>query len=75
MIALALALIGADLVSSLEEGVPVIRTAREMVNLIPGVDIGPGDAPRWLRIAIDLPLWAIVGAIGLVATLLVRPVD
>ncbi|GGY37604.1 hypothetical protein [Parvularcula lutaonensis] len=78
MIALALALVGADLVSSLEAGQPVVRTTREIFNLLPGVAINPlgtEGALGALNLAMDLPLWAIVGGIGLLATILVRPVD
>lgn len=78
MIALALALVGADLVSSLELGQPVVRTTREILNLIPGIAIDPlgtSGVLGMINLVIDLPLWAIVGLIGLAATILVRPVD
>lgn len=78
MIALALTLVGADLISSLEAGQPVVRTTREIFNLIPGVAISPlgtDGVLGALNLALDLPLWAIVGGIGMVATILVRPVE
>lgn len=74
-VGLALALVGADLVTSAEMGQPVIRTTREILNLLPGIAIDPAAPPTWLRLVIDLPLWAVTGVVGLVATLLVRPVE
>lgn len=75
LVALSLALIGADVISSLEAGEPVVRTTREILNLVPALDIGPSESPGWLRLVIDLPLWAVLGILGLLATILVRPVD
>jgi len=74
-IAAALALLGADIVSSLEQSEPVVRSTREILNLLPGVSMEPGSGPGWLRVMTDLPLWAVLGILGLLATLLVRPVD
>ncbi len=77
-VALALALLGADLISSLEMGQPVVRTTREILNLLPGVNIGNLDtsgAVGLVKLVIDLPLWAVIGVLGLAATILVKPVD
>lgn len=78
MIALGLALVGADLISSFEAGQPVVRTTREILNLLPGVGLEPlgtNGGRGALNLVLDLPLWAIVGVIGMLATVLVRPVD
>ncbi|MEE4210261.1 MAG: hypothetical protein V2I43_13465 [Parvularcula sp.] len=78
LISLALALVGADIVSSLEMGRPVIRTTREIMNLAPGVAIDPLGTEGFLgmvNLAIDLPLWALFGVAGLVLALLLKPVD
>ncbi|NNU16138.1 hypothetical protein HK107_07360 [Parvularcula sp. ZS-1/3] len=77
-VALAIALIGADFISSLEAGQPVIRTAREILNLLPGVAIDPMRSEGvmgFFQLFLDLPLWMIIGVIGLIATILIRPVD
>lgn len=77
-VALALALLGADIISSLEYGAPVIRTTREILNLIPGVGIGnlsTSGLMGLLKLILDFPLWAVIGIVGLVATILVKPVD
>ncbi|MEM9839627.1 MAG: hypothetical protein AAF830_10810 [Pseudomonadota bacterium] len=75
LVAMALALLGADVITSAEMGQPVVRTTREILNLMPGVAIDPDAPPPWLRLVVDLPLWGVVGVLGLLATLLVRPVD
>lgn len=77
-VALALALLGADLISSLEAGQPVIRTTREILNLIPGVSIpnlSTAGIAGIAKILLDLPLWTVVGVVGLAATILVKPVE
>jgi hypothetical protein len=77
-IALALVFIGADIISSAELGRPEIRTTREIVNLLPGLQIGipqGGGPAKAAALFLDLPLWAITGVIGFVATVLVRPVE
>ena len=77
-VALALALLGADLISSLEVGQPVVRTTREILNLIPGVAIGNLETSGLvgvIKLLLDLPLWAVIGVLGLIATILVKPID
>ncbi|NRA30254.1 MAG: hypothetical protein HRU11_08320 [Parvularculaceae bacterium] len=74
-IAAALALLGADIISSLEAGEPVVRSMREILNFLPGVDVAANSGPGWVRVITDLPLWAVLGILGLIATLIVRPVD
>jgi hypothetical protein len=78
LIALAIALIGADLISSLEAGQPVVRTVREIISLLPGVELGrmaEGGVGGAVNMLLDLPLWALLGVLGLIATILVKPVE
>ncbi|MCQ8186652.1 hypothetical protein [Parvularcula maris] len=78
LIALAIALIGADLISSVEAGQPVVRTVREIVSLLPGVTLGrlaEGGLGGVINLMLDLPLWAVLGVLGLVATILIKPVE
>ena len=80
LVASAVALLGADGVSSLEQGEPVMRTTAEILGLI-GIDgIGiadasPGGVSQALGTIMNLPLWAVVGIIGVVLTLIFRPMD
>ncbi len=77
-VAFALALVGADLVSTLEAGKPVVRTTREVMNLIPGVAIEPlgtTGAAGAANLALDFPLWGVLGLIGVLVTFIVRPAD
>lgn len=78
LVGLALALVGADLISTVETGRPVVRTTREILNLFPGVALDPlgtEGALGAMNLMLDLPLWAIIGSVGLIVTLIVRPVD
>ena len=80
LVAAAVALIGADGVSSLEHGEMVIRTTAEILGLI-GIDglgladSAPGGVSQALSTIMNLPLWAVVGIIGIVLTLVFRPMD
>lgn len=80
LVAVAVALLGADAVSSMEQGEPVVRTAAEILGLI-GVDSAaviensPGGVAKAFTTLFALPLWAIVGLIGVVLTLVFRPLD
>lgn len=80
LVAIAVALLGADAVSSLENGAPVVRTTAEIVSLF-GVDgLALADAaPKGVSQAIvtimNLPLWAVIGLIGVVLTLVFRPLE
>lgn len=80
LVSIAVALLGADAVSSLEQGEPVIRTTAEILGLIGVnaagiVEASPGGVARALQTLFDLPLWAIVGLIGVVLTLVFRPLE
>lgn len=78
--AIALALLGADAVSSMEAGEPVIRTSAEVLALIglngPAVaDNAPGGLAKAFGTILNLPLWAVLGLIGVVMTLIFRPME
>ena len=80
LVALAIALLGADAVSSLEAGEPVVRTTAEHLSTFgfdaagatAGAPKGVGEA---LRTILRLPLWAVLGVLGIVLTLIFRPID
>ena len=80
LVALAVALLGADAVSSLEKGVPVIRTTGTILSLF-GVDgqgvadVAPGPVAQAIVTLLGVPLWAVIGLIGVVLTLVFRPMD
>jgi hypothetical protein len=80
LVAAALALLGADAVSSLEAGEPVIRTSGEILALIgingPSVaENSPGGMAKALTTLFNLPLWAVLGLVGVVMTLIFRPME
>jgi hypothetical protein len=77
LVALALMLLGADGISTLEQGEPVVRTTAEILGLF-GLQIAPageGGVGSVANFFLDAPLWAILGVIGIVLTLLFRPID
>ncbi len=80
LVALAIALLGADGVSSLESGEPVMRTTESVLALI-GVNAGaladnaPGGVSQAISTIMGLPLWGVIGVIGVVLTLIFRPMD
>lgn len=80
MVALAVALLGADGVTSLETGEPVMRTTSDVLALI-GVngdavaENSPGGLSGALSTVLKLPLWGVIGVIGVVLTLIFRPID
>ena len=80
LVALAVALLGADAVTSLESGVPAMRTTADIFNLF-GVDgvalaeASPGGVSQAVSTIMGLPLWGVIGLIGIVLTLVFRPID
>lgn len=78
LVALALLLLGADAISTLEsDSGPVVRTTAEILGLIgiPPIDVengGIAGAAKWL---LEAPLWAIFGIIGVIMTLIFRPIN
>lgn len=80
LVAVAVALLGADAVSSLEKGVPVVRTTGEILKIF-GVngmglaDVAPGGVAQAIVALLAIPLWAIIGLIGVVLTLVFRPLE
>ena len=80
LVAVAIALLGADGVSSLETGAPVMRTTETILELIGLngamiVENAPGGLSQALGTIMSLPLWAVIGLIGVVLTLVFRPID
>ena len=76
LVGLAIALLGADGVSTLEAGLPVIRTTQEVLSLL-GLDIAllEGGIGKPVNFLLTLPLWAVFGVVGVVLTLVFRPID
>ena len=80
LVAFAIALLGADAVSSLENGAPSIRSTADIFLLF-GVDgaalaeAAPGGASKAIGTLMGLPLWGVVGLIGVVLTLVFRPIE
>ncbi len=80
LVAVAVALLGADAVSSLEKGVPVVRTTGTILELF-GIngrgiaDVAPGGVSQAIVTLLGVPLWAVMGLIGVVLTLVFRPMD
>ncbi len=80
LVALAVALLGADGVSSLESGEPVMRSTADILNMfgLDGaalVDNAPGGVSQALGAVLGLPLWGVLGVIGVVLTLIFRPLE
>lgn len=80
LVSVAVALLGADAISSLEHGEPVVRTTAEILSLFgvnsqSVVDASPGGIAKALSTLMSLPLWAVVGIIGVVLTLIFRPME
>lgn len=80
LVAMAIALLGADAISSLETGEPVIRSTASIlgifgVNGLAMADAAPGGVAQAIKTVMGVPLWAVVGIIGLVLTLVFRPLD
>ncbi|HXI88156.1 MAG TPA: hypothetical protein VNH64_11895 [Parvularculaceae bacterium] len=80
LVSIAVALLGADAVSSLEQHQPVIRTTAEILSLIGFNNAGlvqnsPHGIAKALQTILALPLWAILGLIGVVLTLVFRPIE
>jgi len=80
LVALAVGLLGADAISSLESGTPVVRTTAEILGLV-GIDglaiaeNSPGGVSQALSTIMNLPLWSVIGLIGVVLTLVFRPME
>jgi len=80
LVFIAIALIGADAIESLEQKEPIVRTTAEILALI-GIDGyavaegSPGGLRQALSALMGIPLWAIIGLIGVVLTLIFRPIE
>jgi len=79
-VALALALLGADAVSSLETDGLTLRTTSDLLTIF-GVDGGsladaaPGALGTVVSALMGFYTWAILGVIGILLTLVFRPID
>jgi hypothetical protein len=77
LLGLGIALLGADGISTLEAGQPVIRTTAEIISLV-GPDVGLAEGGGMAKTAnffLAAPLWALLGGLGLILTLVFRPID
>jgi hypothetical protein len=80
LVAIAVALLGADGVASLEQGEPIMRSTADIMMLV-GIDGGamaesaPGGVSQALGTIMGLPLWGVLGIIGVVLTLIFRPME
>ncbi len=80
LVALAVALLGADGVSSLESGEPVMRSTADILAMfgLDGANLvenSPGGVSQALGAVLGLPLWGVLGVIGVVLTLIFRPLE
>jgi len=79
-VALGLALIGHDGMSTLEAGgEPVINTTAEVLNTL-GMNIearqdAEGAMGKVSGFFLNAPLWALIGGLGVIMTLIFRPLD
>ncbi len=79
-VAVAIALLGADGVTSLETGEPVMRSTEFVLGLI-GIngaalaENSPGGISQAVSTIMGLPLWGVIGVIGVVMTLIFRPME
>ena len=77
---IAIGLLGADGISSLEQRETVIRTTAEILALV-GVDghglanAAPAGVSQALNTLMGIPLWSIFGIVGIVLTLIFRPIE
>ena len=73
---MGLALLGADAISTLEADEPVIRTTAEVMNIL-GIGISPleseGAGATVANFFLKSPLWALLGGLGVIMTLVFRP--
>ncbi|MBY0421912.1 MAG: hypothetical protein K2Q06_06375 [Parvularculaceae bacterium] len=80
LVSIAVALLGADAISSLEQGRPVMRSTGTILSLF-GLDgaglVGgaPDQVAQTIKTLLDVPLWAVIGLIGVVLTLVFRPME
>ncbi len=77
--ALGLALIGHDGMSTLEAGEPVINTTAEVMNSL-GLNLeatqdAEGALGKTKAFFLNAPMWALIGGLGVIMTLIFRPLD
>ncbi len=77
LVGLGIALIGADGISTLEQGETVLRSSREILALF-GLEIGileDGFAAGVGNVLLGAPGWMVLGLLGVILVLIFRPVD
>lgn len=77
LVAVALMLLGADIISTLELGVPEVRTTAEIMGLL-GLSVMPfmgGGAADLANFFLEAPMWTVLGVTGIILTLVFRPID
>ena len=80
LVAVALMLLGADAISSLETGAVEMRSVAEVLSLFglnaPAlIAAAPGGVSQALAAVLGVPLWAVFGVIGVILVLVFRPMD
>ena len=79
LVAIALMMLGADSVSSMEGGSVVIRSIADYFALwggeANGVSSAPGGMGQALGAALSVPAWAVFGVLGVILVLIFRPMD
>ncbi|WOI53102.1 hypothetical protein [Parvularcula sp. LCG005] len=73
LVAVALMLLGADGISTLEAGEPVVRTTAEILSLL-GLQMTPPESGV-MKFVLEAPMWMFFGIVGIVLTLIFRPID
>lgn len=80
IVGLALMLLGADIISAIEDEAVDFRTMSELFGLF-GLNAGgwveaaPGGARAALDALMKVPGWAVFGVVGVLLALLFRPMD
>ena len=78
LVAIALMLLGADIMTWAETGAIEIRTTAEVMNLLGlgvAANIGDGPVAGVGNFFLNAPLWALIGGAGIILTLIFRPLD
>jgi len=78
LVAIALMLLGADAVTSLESGVVEMRSVAEVfgmfgLNIASAADGAPGGVGQAVMAVLGVPLWAVFGVVGMIFVLVSRP--
>ncbi|MEM8935251.1 MAG: hypothetical protein AAGC77_02445 [Pseudomonadota bacterium] len=79
LVSLAIALLGADAITALESQEPALRSTAYVLGLF-GFEFGAGGEAasgfgKAMTTILSLPLWGVLGIIGIVLTLIFRPIE